>query len=275
MSIRGAGGQTPISQPPLPTSQNRRDMTMLSDFPWATCVTMPLVCHPQVIAVPDLCGDLTVCTLAFANTFHISQFGRYSITCPDPIARSSPKRQRDYFYGRLAARLALESMGCMPSYEVGSDSDGRPQWPPGLVGSISHSGDLAAAVVSRRQQYTCIGLDVQYVPNDCNHIDTYVATESERAAVRRQIGQVSESTITALLFSAKETAFKAFSGYLRCVPRFHDMRVVAIDKSSQRMIFSIDQAIALPTIPRKQFGMHYRLLGQAMVLTLFAFRFEN
>jgi 4'-phosphopantetheinyl transferase EntD len=83
---------------------------------------------------------------------------------PEELACLSPRavdsRRREFLRGRAAARLALQSLiGHAPP--VGRGAHGEPLWPAGVVGSISHTRELAVAAVGWHAQVAGIGLDVE------------------------------------------------------------------------------------------------------------------
>ena len=67
---------------------------------------------------------------------------------PDEAAALSPqaiaKRRLHFRLGRAAARGAIEQLGVEPQ-PIPRAEDGRPLWPAGLVGAITHTEDLGAA----------------------------------------------------------------------------------------------------------------------------------
>jgi 4'-phosphopantetheinyl transferase EntD len=71
------------------------------------------------------------------------------------------ERRRFFFgLGRAAAREALAELGIAP-VAIGSGPGGEPLWPTGIVGAISHTGDLAIAIVGRAADYAGLGVDVE------------------------------------------------------------------------------------------------------------------
>ncbi len=115
------------------------------------------------------------------------------------ISRAVPKRQAEFAFGRQVARRAMAGLG-YPNVPLPMGPDRAPLWPPGLRGSISHAGDHCLAVVSRSDQVSAMGIDVepdQPLPEDV--IDS-VCSPSERQKFAGRERQV---------FSAKEAIFKA------------------------------------------------------------------
>ena len=56
------------------------------------------------------------------------------------VKKAVEKRRREFSAGRTCARQALRELGCADAPIV-QDQNGAPLWPPGIVGSITHSND--------------------------------------------------------------------------------------------------------------------------------------
>ena len=122
------------------------------------------------------------------------------------VERAVAKRRRQFAGGRHFARVAMHRLGGAQA-PILRDENGRPIWPAGFIGSISHSGRLAAAAVSNGPLQG-IGIDVE----DSNRIGhthprlhRKLFTEAERS---RNWMDPREGTV---LFSAKEAAYKAIN----------------------------------------------------------------
>ncbi|MEQ1815109.1 MAG: hypothetical protein ABL861_01310, partial [Nitrosomonas sp.] len=76
------------------------------------------------------------------------------------LKKQGVKRLIDFCKGRYCAHRALEKMGYHSS-PILRDANGAPIWPEEIIGSISHSGDIATAVVALNAGILGIGLDIQ------------------------------------------------------------------------------------------------------------------
>ncbi len=85
------------------------------------------------------------------------------------IAGAAAGRQEEFHAGRRAARDALQradtgeasSAGGHAATPLRRDAQGRPCWPDGYTGSISHSGGLAVAVAGSLRLVRSLGVDVE------------------------------------------------------------------------------------------------------------------
>lgn len=140
----------------------------------------------------------------------------------DAIARATPARAREFAWGRWCARQALAPFG-QANIAIPAGAHREPIWPDGIVGSITHCTDMAAAAVSSATHFQGLGIDVE--PLRTLHTDdqAVVLTDSERATITMNTYATEPATaepVTALtpdsstskalaLFSAKESVFKA------------------------------------------------------------------
>ena len=120
---------------------------------------------------------------------------------------ASAIRQREFAAGRICAASAMRDLGSM-SYPVDVAQDRSPIWPAGLLGSISHTSELAAAVVARSSpQVRAVGLDLeQAVALEDDLIDE-ICIPREREWLATQPKQ-RRGLLAKAVFCAKEAAYK-------------------------------------------------------------------
>ena len=122
------------------------------------------------------------------------------------VARAVPARRAEFLTGRLLARAALADLGVAPS-EIARRPDRAPAWPAGLIGSITHTGGLCAALVARPAGSGAIigvGIDVELDVRLDDAVIDRVLTPGERGALGARRGRDA-----VVAFSAKEALFKA------------------------------------------------------------------
>jgi 4'-phosphopantetheinyl transferase EntD len=73
---------------------------------------------------------------------------------------SNPRRWAAFRGGRACARAALSRLG-LPPVAIPRHPSGAPIWPQGVAGSISHTNDLAAAIVAQSPPIRGLGLDIE------------------------------------------------------------------------------------------------------------------
>jgi 4'-phosphopantetheinyl transferase EntD len=129
------------------------------------------------------------------------------------LARAVDKRRREFATARGCARRALADLGVAPA-PIPRGERGAPQWPPGIVGSITHCAGYRAAAVARAADMLTIGLDAE--PNEPlpDRVIGAVSMPGERARLRDladdPAGAAAGACWDRLLFCAKETVYKAW-----------------------------------------------------------------
>ena len=122
------------------------------------------------------------------------------------VRHAVAKRQHEFAGGRAAARNAMAALG-LPPGEILQQADRAPQWPSGVVGSISHCDTACVSVVARVPDMVTIGIDIEEATPLDKALLTLICTPKEHDWLDRQTAQ--ERLILAkLIFSAKEAAYK-------------------------------------------------------------------
>ncbi|HEX4093696.1 MAG TPA: 4'-phosphopantetheinyl transferase superfamily protein [Trebonia sp.] len=125
------------------------------------------------------------------------------------LARAVPQRRREFATGRHCARSALGALG-LAAAPILPGQAGAPQWPPGIVGSITHCAGYRAAAVARASQVLTIGLDAEPAQPLPGAVLPLVALPGERDRLRDLATTAPGVCWDRLLFSAKESVYKAW-----------------------------------------------------------------
>ncbi len=137
------------------------------------------------------------------------------------VKQAVPKRQYQFALGRIAARTALAQLA-IPPQPILQGECREPLWPDGIVGSISHTGDIALASVAFRSEYDGIGLDIEeIVPSITWNLAKRISNHQEFAWLNEDPQQKISRFFT--LFSAKESVFKAFFPQYKVFLEFQDV----------------------------------------------------
>lgn len=134
----------------------------------------------------------------------------------------SPGRQAEFRHGRACARAALLRLAVPPA-AILAGKDRAPLWPEGIVGSISHGGETAAAAVSGDGGLIALGLDLEPALELEENLWPRICRREELDHLRGLSG--SPGLGVRLLFSAKEAAYKALWPVTRRFLDFHDLAV--------------------------------------------------
>ncbi|TXI37128.1 MAG: 4'-phosphopantetheinyl transferase superfamily protein [Nitrosomonas sp.] len=135
----------------------------------------------------------------------------------------------DFCKGRYCAHQALEKIGYL-AFPILRDEYGAPIWPEGITGSISHSGDAAAAVVARKTNIQGIGLDLQKREIFPSAVLSVLFHDEEVASFLSIPSDLADLYAYAI-FSAKESAIKCFYAARQYLAHLNEI-VIAMDWSS-------------------------------------------
>jgi 4'-phosphopantetheinyl transferase EntD len=125
------------------------------------------------------------------------------------VARAVPKRRKEFSTVRACARAALARLGIPPAPIV-PGTRGAPQWPAGVVGSITHCDDYRACAVARESDVVTIGLDAEPHGILPHGVLDLVSSAQERDGLARLSAAVPEVHWDRILFCAKESVYKAW-----------------------------------------------------------------
>ena len=122
------------------------------------------------------------------------------------IARSVPKRRNEFVTVRHCARVAMEQLGVPPS-PILKGEKGEPQWPRGVVGSLTHCEGYRAAVVGRSEVARSVGIDAEPHGVLPDRVLEAISLPDERREIAALPGGLHWDRI---LFCAKEATYKAW-----------------------------------------------------------------
>jgi enterobactin synthetase component D len=191
------------------------------------------------------------------------------------LGRAVPARAREFAAGRQCARSALAQFG-IADFPLRAASDRQPLWPRGMTGSITHTAGLCAAVVGERARVGMLGLDSEVVGAIGEELWPAICMPRERAWLDSLPPAERAGGVT-LLFSAKESFYKAQYPLLNQSLDFHDLEVEvrtwggvkgSFEVRATRSI-AIAKRIPLPAIGQYLFHEQYASAGVALPLAAF------
>ncbi|MGN0100942.1 MAG: 4'-phosphopantetheinyl transferase [Dietzia sp.] len=127
----------------------------------------------------------------------------------EQIGAAVERRRLDFAGARACAREAMARLG-LPASPVLRGARGVPVWPPGLVGTLTHTDGLRAAALARADRVRSVGLDVERHAPLADGVLEAVSLPQEAAWVRAARAEAPSVAWDALLFTAKEATYKAW-----------------------------------------------------------------
>lgn len=174
------------------------------------------------------------------------------------LSNAGRKRKADHLAGRIAAAHAL------PDHSVPAiGPSGEPLWPDGISGSITHSGTEAMAVVAPYPALIGIDSEAILAENEAWEIKDGIIDAHEERVLSRS-GYPFALALT-LVFSAKESLFKALFPQVQAYMGFDSARVTMLDKETlmlalTRPLTGFDEGLA--------FTLHWLLDGEQVITLL-------
>ncbi|MFD8478610.1 4'-phosphopantetheinyl transferase [Kitasatospora sp. NPDC059673] len=124
------------------------------------------------------------------------------------LVQAGPKRRAEFTTVRGCARRALAGLG-LPPVPVLPGQRGAPQWPAGVVGSLTHCEGFRAAAVARAGRIRSLGIDAEPNLPLPPGVREVVLRPAELRLPDGPQGS-GEVHLDRLVFSAKESVFKAW-----------------------------------------------------------------
>jgi 4'-phosphopantetheinyl transferase EntD len=140
------------------------------------------------------------------------------------IARAVAKRKHEFTVGRTCARRALAALG-VTAVALPPNTDRSVRWPDAVWGSITHTEGLCAAVVVRRERLRGVGIDAERRGRVTEKLWEQIASEREIAWFRAAPSVLEAAERATLLFSAKETFYKAQYCVSQTYVGFHEVEL--------------------------------------------------
>ena len=150
-----------------------------------------------------------------------------------------PERRREFATVRHCARLALRQIG-LPPVPILPDPDRAPQWPAGVVGSMTHCAGYRAAVAARpRSSARSASTQSRTAPSPRRRTTSSCEPRSARGSARSPTPTPSVHW-DRIVFCAKEAVYKAWFPLTRRWLGFADLSTTLHPDGSFRARLLVD-----------------------------------
>ncbi len=139
------------------------------------------------------------------------------------LGRAVARRAREFAAGRACARRALATLG-FADFALRVGEQREPLWPAGVIGSITHTEGLCAAVVARTGELAGLGLDAERAGRVKPELWGRICLPAELRWLQGLMPSEQPAAAT-LLFAAKEAFYKAQFPLTRRWLYFHDASI--------------------------------------------------
>ncbi|WP_201291507.1 4'-phosphopantetheinyl transferase family protein [Arthrobacter zhaoguopingii] len=160
---------------------------------------------PTSSLIPNLVPADVMAEEAFTDAFAVVLYPEEEAVLENAL----DERRREFETVRLCARRALTRLGVQPGPLV-PGVQRAPLWPVGVVGSMTHCEGYRAAAVGRVPSVASVGIDAELHMPLPDGVLGVIAREDERSAIASLSASHPAIAWDRLLFSAKESVFKAW-----------------------------------------------------------------
>ena len=150
------------------------------------------------------------------------------ITIPNILRSSSLKRRVEFLSGRICALTAMKLYGVKKAQQLLIKSDSSPMWPHNIVGSISHSKNIAIAIVGDNDKYSGIGIDIEQIPKNNTATELMPKIISSNELTNFHNLNLDTQQLFSIVFSGKEALFKAVYPQVNKYFYFNDVKCINI-----------------------------------------------
>jgi len=158
------------------------------------------------------------------------------------VEGAAQTRIEQFTAGRVCSRIALGRLGVATTTPILRGEDRAPIWPPGFVGTISHTDTWCAAAVARVEDVRSIGIDLEPATPLKESLWRRVCTPKERDWLH----EIPTPGLTGkILFSAKESVYKCQYPITTKFLGFHAVEV-ELDEGSFRAVFQQQAGVFEP-----------------------------
>ncbi len=204
-----------------------------------------------------------------SSSFNENLFEKHGISLPKSLTKSYVQRKASYLAGRIACKYIFEHHS-IPYNDIGLLENKLPSWPTLTKGSISHTNKVAIAVISVAKDLKGIGIDIESVfnVNTCSTIYKKLLTSKEQTLVIPL--DPGYRLLMTLIFSAKESFFKACYPTYKEYFGFHTLCFCDIDWERGELLFSLNSPLFPPFNVHQEFVIDFSV-ESSTVMTLFEF----
>jgi enterobactin synthetase component D len=202
--------------------------------------------------------------------------GLYNDLCilfPVQIQKSVPKRQSGFLAGRYAAQSILKHLNInITDIHIGKNR--APVWPDKVVASITHTDDMAMCAVSNNTMNDFLGIDAE------NWMTSDIAEATKRQVLNDRESEllrllpISINQQVTLIFSAKESLFKAIYPQVEKYFGFEAAEVVDVNEKSMSIELRLTQNLSENLLAGHRFTCEY-FPNNSFILTMVVGKLNN
>ncbi|RXF01361.1 4'-phosphopantetheinyl transferase superfamily protein [Pseudoalteromonas sp. PS5] len=230
------------------------------------CINNAFIEATESYTLPHL-KDIQLYKCQFnSDNFSSMQFDELGIEFPESLHSAVKSRQSEFLAGRFCASQAVKSLN-RSCKQIPIGENRQPIWPEGLLGSISHVDTSAICAAAIESEYEYLGIDIEHWMKEdiSNEIRDLVISQEEELAFKHS--NFNDSDLVTLLFSAKESLFKAIYKYVEKYFGFDAAKLVMLDTEKHLLELEIVEDLSDKIRAGSKFTCHF-VLHEESVFTI-------
>ena len=164
-------------------------------------------------------------------------YNDYSIKKPIELQTWSIKRKAQFLAGRIAIKSSFKQLDLKAAKVIEIGRGGEPLWPQGFSGCISHQDQFSIACLEKANN--SIGLDIERLLDQEGQLncEKTVLSVKDKKYIAQNSKQLTKQKLTTLIFSAKESFFKAAYKSVEALFDFDAVSIQSLDIKKQQLTF--------------------------------------
>lgn len=183
------------------------------------------------------------------------------------LMKAVAKRKAEFLAGRYCCKKALSYFN-IEDFEVKVGQHRAPQWPLGLKGAITHNSHHAMVALTQEENTLGIGIDIESIMSikTMKDIKNSILRDTEQSLLN--VPEVSEMVACSLIFSVKESFFKAAYPSTGYYFDFDAINIDRIDYQQQRFYLTVQQDLNPTIYSGKQFSGGFAFVDEQVISLL-------
>lgn len=213
--------------------------------------------------------NLILCKYRLQN-FSDELFIKHRVDIPKVIECSVETRRAEFLAGRMMAFQALKFSGFASHEQIKASKNKGPIWPCGYLGSISHSKEFIFTAACEGKKCNSLGVDLEHIFSleTYNNVSKHVHTKSEiNIFLNTGISELAASTI---IFSAKESLYKALFKYVNQFFGFEVANIISVDMKTYTLEIELIEEFRLKYNLKDKYKCYFNKIND-IVITLVIF----
>jgi 4'-phosphopantetheinyl transferase EntD len=174
------------------------------------------------------------------------------------------KRKAEFLAGRYCCRQALANYQ-VANFDVAVGANRAPVWPVGIKGAISHNSHHAMVALTKNPDALGIGIDIESIMSakTMNDIKDAILRGSEFEHLT--VNDISPAGALSLMFSFKESFFKAAYTSTGFYFDFDAVTIDKIDYQNQRFELTVNQDLNPKIRPGMKFDGIFTCVDEQVI----------